>query len=281
MKLLITGATGFIGQHIVPKLLERNHEVTVVSRSAEKVSDLAWHKDVQRAIYDIHQPISDMPEMVAGCDAIIHLAWDGVLNYSSLSHFEENLPADYRFLKASVEAGVGHVLVSGTCYEYGLQTGCLSENMPAYPCNPYGLAKDSLRRFLQSLQVVLPFTLQWVRLFYMYGNGQNPNSLLAKLDRAIDDGEAVFNMSGGEQLLDYLPVEEVAHRLAVLVENPEIQGIINCCSGKPVSVRRMVEKRIAERQASIKLNLGYYPYRDYEPMAFWGNSEKLDKLLKP
>lgn len=279
MKLLVTGATGFIGQHVVPELLERNHEVIVTSRSADKIAGLPWHKNVQSVVWDIHDTNIDVPKKFTECEAVIHLSWLGVPNYTSLAHYEEVLPANYRFLKALVQAGVGHVLVSGTCYEYGMQTGCLSEESPTFPNNPYGLAKDTLRRFLQSLQAETPFILQWARLFYMYGAGQNPNSLLAHLDRAIDEGGPVFNMSGGEQLLDYLPVEEVARRLVRLVEHPELKGIINCCSGKPISVRRMVENRIAERQANIKLNLGHYPYRPYEPMAFWGNSEKIDHIL--
>jgi nucleoside-diphosphate-sugar epimerase len=106
----------------------------------------------------------------------------------------------------------------------------------------------------------------------MYGEGQNPNSLLTMLDQAIQRGDPSFNMSGGEQLRDYLPVTEVATRLVKLLEHPELSGVINICSGAPISVRRLVENRIAERDASIKLNLGSYPYPDYEPMAFWGGS---------
>ena len=112
--------------------------------------------------------------------------------------------------------------------------------------------------------------LQWVRLFYMYGLGQKPNSIIAQLDRAIDNGGSVFNMSGGEQLRDYLPVEKVARFLVSCVENKEIKGIIHCCSGDPISIRRLVEEHIAKRDAKIKLNLGYYPYSDHEAMAFWG-----------
>lgn len=279
MKILVTGATGFIGQHVVSGLLERNHRVIATGRSAEKISNFAWADDVQFVSHVIGDPGADIPREFLQCDAVIHLAWDGVYNCNLLSHFEDSLPANYRFLKCLIVEGVKHVLVSGTCYEYGLQTGCLKEDMPVFPNNPYALAKDALRRFLEVLQNENEFILQWARLFYMYGAGQNPNSLLAKLDQAIDAGETVFNMSGGEQLLDYLPVEEVSRRLVTLVENPRIQGIINCCSGKPVSVRRIVEKRIAARQANIRLNLGYYPYRDHESMAFWGNSEKLDRLL--
>ena len=85
-----------------------------------------------------------------------------------------------------VEAGVSQVLVTGTCFEYGMQNGPLSEQTAPQPSNPYGLAKNTLRLFLENLQRVQPFTLQWARLFYLHGEGQNPNSLLAALDRLID-----------------------------------------------------------------------------------------------
>jgi dTDP-6-deoxy-L-talose 4-dehydrogenase (NAD+) len=130
------------------------------------------------------------------------------------------------------------------------------------------------------LQTEIPFTLQWARLFYMHGEGQNPNSLLAMLDRAIEQDDQTFNMSGGEQLRDYLPVHQVASHLAVIVENREFNGMVNVCSGKPISVRRLVESRIAERQAGIRLNLGHYPYPDYEPMAFWGDASRLQALTE-
>ena len=112
----------------------------------------------------------------------------------------------------------------------------------------------------------------------MYGEGQNPNSLLPLLDKAIDRGDAVFNMSGGEQLRDYLPVTGVTERLVRLMEHPELSGIVNICNGVPISVRHLVENRIDERGANIKINLGHYPYPDYEPMAFWGDSKKFNVI---
>jgi dTDP-6-deoxy-L-talose 4-dehydrogenase (NAD+) len=95
---------------------------------------------------------------------------------------------------------------------------------------------------------------------------------LAQLDRAIDRGDESFDMSGGEQLRDYLPAGEVAARLVALAEHSELSQTVNICSGTPISVRKLVENRIAERNANITLNLGHYPYPDYEPMAFWGES---------
>ena len=279
MKILVTGASGFVGQHVISQLLERGHAVTAVARDEAKARNFAWFNHVRFIACDIHLPTTNPFGLFGQPDAAIHLAWSGLPNYSGLFHFEENLPVGYRFLKSMVEGGVNHLLVAGTCFEYGMQSGGLTEDMPTAPANPYALAKDTLRKFLQSLQLQHTFTLQWARLFYMYGEGQSPNSLLAQLDRAIEEGLSAFNMSGGEQLRDYLPVKEVASRLVSLLDYPECDGIVNVCSGVPISVRRLVERHLMERKSNIKLNLGYYPYSDYEPMAFWGSGDKLTRWL--
>lgn len=90
----------------------------------------------------------------------------------------------------------------------------------------------------------------------------------------------IFNMSGREQLRDYLPVEKVAERIVKISLQNTINGIINCCSGEPISIRKLVEDHIKKRSKSIKLNLGYYPYPDYVSMAFWGDRSKLEQILK-
>ena len=130
------------------------------------------------------------------------------------------------------------------------------------------------------LQTVHPFTLQWVRLFYLYGPGQNPKCLLSQLDAAIDRGDPVFRMSGGEQLRDYLPVEVIAQNIVSLALKHSNNGIVNLCSGKPISIRNLVEGWINEKNWNIKLDLGFYPYPDHEPMAFWGSNEKLLRIIE-
>ena len=280
MKVLVTGATGFVGRHVVPHLLTRGHSVVAVARDDAKARCFPWFGGVRFVSIDLYKPHDDLFTLLSRPDAVMHLAWPGLPNYTSLFHFEENLPADYRFLKSLVEAGGAHVMVAGTCFEYGMQSGCLSEDTVTQPANPYGLAKDTLRKSLQALQQQHSFSLQWCRLFYMYGPGQNPNSILAQLDRAIDDNEPVFNMSGGEQLRDYLAVDEVASKLTRLIERPRRPGIFNVCSGTPTSIRRLVETHVAERGAKIALNLGHYAYPEHEPMAFWGNATKLSLAME-
>lgn len=281
MKVLVTGATGFIGRHVVAQLLARGHEVIAVARDEARARNFAWFDRVRFIACDIHAPIDSPAERFGKPQAVMHLAWPGLPNYDALFHFERTLPADYRFLKSLVQGGVGHLLVTGTCVEYGMQSGALTEDLPPAPlASPYALAKDTLRKELQALQQQQAFTLQWARLFYMYGPGQSPNSVLAQLDRAIDSGEPVFNMSGGEQLRDYLPVDEVAARSVTLLEHPGCNGIVNICSGEPISVRRLVERHLARRGANIRLNLGHYPYSSDVPMAFWGDVNRLAAILQ-
>lgn len=279
MKVLVTGATGFVGRHVVQALLARGCEVRAVARNAETAADLSWINAVEFIAADIHAPTLNIQALTDGVDALVHLAWPGLPNYQALFHFEHNLMADYRFIKGAVEAGISQVLVTGTCFEYGLQSGPLSEQTAPQPINPYGLAKNTLRVFLQNLQQAQPFTLQWARLFYLHGEGQNPNSLLAALDRAIDAGDDSFNMSAGEQLRDYLAIETAAGYLAAILQQREFDGVINCASGQPISVRALVEQRLQARGSSIRLNLGHYPYPTHEPMAFWGVTDRLQQLL--
>ncbi|MNZ57713.1 dTDP-6-deoxy-L-talose 4-dehydrogenase (NAD(+)) [compost metagenome] len=279
MRILVTGATGFVGRHLVAALLTRGCAVRAVARNADTAQGMPWINDVEFVSADIHAADLDVSALTDGIDALAHLAWPGLPNYRALFHFEHNLMADYRFIKGAVEAGVKQVLVTGTCFEYGMQGGPLSESTEPRPSNPYGLAKHTLHLFLQNLQQEHPFTLQWARLFYLHGGGQNPNSLLAALDSAIDAGEQSFDMSAGEQLRDFLPIETAAGYLAAIVHQRDFDGVINCASGQPVSVRTLVEQRLRERGATLNLNLGHYPYPSHEPMAFWAVTERLQQLL--
>jgi dTDP-6-deoxy-L-talose 4-dehydrogenase (NAD+) len=268
MKIAVTGATGFIGRHVLSHLRKHTVDVTAVIRpSSTKASML---QDETVIALDMHNPPANAFELMGCPDVLIHLAWDGLPNYGSLHHYETELPSQYRFLKSLVGAGLPAMVVAGTCFEYGMQSGPLSVDCEARPANPYGYAKDALRRQLQFLRDQTPFALTWTRLFYLYGEGQSETSLFSQLKCAVERGDPVFNMSGGEQLRDYLDVAEAARRIINLALGDGNQHIVNVCSGKPISVRRLVETWIKDQGWSIQLNLGHYPYPTYEPMAFWG-----------
>jgi len=274
MRVIVTGGTGFIGNYVINTLLQKNIEVTVTGTNLKKAKKKKWFTKVEFITLDLHLPQSEIVlKKIASHDKLIHLVWRKLPNYKGLFHFEENLMPQYFFIKKLVELGLKDITITGTCFEYGLHDGCLSSDMPSDPKNPYALAKDTLRKFLQLLQNENVFRLKWIRLFYMFGEGQSEKSILRQLDLALEKGDMVFNMSGGEQLRDYLPVEEVSQRIVDTCLHETFDGIINCCSGNPISIRKFVENHLKKKEKNISLNFGYYPYTDFEPMAFWGQNK--------
>ena len=278
MRVAVTGANGFIGKHLLAELERRSLRATAIIRpSSKEPPELAKHAVIQMDLLD---PPPNAFELMGEPEVLIHLGWGGLPNHKSPHHFVEELPAQYRFLENLVKSGLGNMVVAGTCLEYGMTPGELREDMETRPASPYGLAKDTLRRRLEGLKQDQSFSLTWTRLFYVHGDGQAENSVLPQLKRAVERGDETFNMSGGEQQRDFVPVTEAARYLVSLATGNRDNGIVNVCTGQPRSVRDLVERRIRDNGWSIKLNFGYYPYPDDEPMAFWGNREKLDRCLE-
>ena len=279
MKILVTGATGFVGQHVINELLKYDHQIIAAVRNKNSLTHLPGTiKTIELDLDNLESNKNYFSE-TGNPDLLIHLAWQGLPNYKESFHIEKNLPSHSAFLKNMVNNGLQNLVVTGTCFEYGIKDGSLSEDMKSDPQNPYAIAKDQLGKFLEKLQQQNPVTLKWIRLFYMYGKGQNPNSLLSQLESALQKGDAVFNMSGGEQLRDYLPIETAAEYIVKIALQNKINGIINCCSGVPIKVKTFAENYLEKNKKKINLNLGYYPYPDYEAMAFWGDDKKLKTVL--
>ena len=280
-KVLVTGATGFIGNYVIQQLLQNNCAVIATSANEAKAAAFPWFNRVTYIPFNLEQFDEDVDyfRFFKEPDQLIHLAWEGLPNYKSAFHLDVNLPRHFSFVKNMILHGLRDVAITGTCFEYGMQEGCLREDMTVFPANPYAQAKNRLREQLQEFQQQQPFILKWIRLFYMFGKGQNPNSLLSQLDRALAAQEPVFNMSGGEQVRDYLPVEKVAEYIVTIAGQKQVTGIINCCSGQPVMLKDFVNDYLAQKKQTIALNLGFYPYPDYEPMRFWGDNTKLKNIL--
>jgi dTDP-6-deoxy-L-talose 4-dehydrogenase (NAD+) len=275
--VLVTGACGFLGRHLVAFLRGLpGVRVVAAGRDGERLKTLG----VEYAVWDLAQEQKEGYRRFGRPDTLIHLAWDGLNHYHDPAHLDTNLTQSYRFITSMVRQGVSSVAVAGTCYEYGLQSGCLSEEAAPAPTTCYARAKDELRRLLEEACRLDPFRLCWGRIFFLHGPGQNPKSLLPQLDRAIACGAERFDMSGGEQLRDYLAVQEAAALLAKLALQRSCAGIFNICSGVPVSVRHLVEGRIAAQGSQLLLNLGAYPYPEHEPMAYWGDATRSSLAAK-
>ena len=124
VKILVTGATGFVGQHLLPELLTQGHEITAVARNQTRAQTFSWFDQVAFVPCDIHDDVEHTPDILRKQDVAIHLAWPGLPNYNDVSHFEVTLPADVRFIEWLMEGNLQQLLVSGTCFEYGMRDGC-------------------------------------------------------------------------------------------------------------------------------------------------------------
>lgn len=251
----------------------------MTGRNEKKLADCRWSGDVVRVPLDLDNLPVNLRETLDNPVRCIHLAWPGLPNYNSDIHLKHNLPQSRAFLQQLVEEGVQDVLVAGTCFEYGMQEGELSEETPVLPDNPYGKAKDLLRREMEQYVEGKDCRFKWARIFYLNGEGQNPNSLFAQLESAIESGHSSFDMSGGEQVRDYLPVSVCVEYLVRIACHPSFSGTVNVCSGKNVKLIELVREYLQKQGGSIRLNLGVYPYPHWEPFRFWGNPEKLHALV--
>lgn len=277
MRIAVSGASGFIGQHVLHELHSRNLDAIALSQSAgNRYPQLGVSQWIE---LDIANPPRNPLETMGCPDVLIHLAWGGLPNYQSSHHVEVELPAQLSFLTACIRDGLKHVVVAGTCYEYGLASGKLKEDTPTQPCTQYGIAKDRLHEALLTLNREFEFELTWLRLFYLYGAGQSKKSLFHSLHAAIERGDRAFDMSGGEQMRDFLPIGEAARLIVELALRTDANGTFNICSGKPVMVKDVVRSWINASHSSITMNLGQLPYSPNESMAFWGCRKKLEHLL--
>jgi nucleoside-diphosphate-sugar epimerase len=272
--VIVTGATGFVGSHVVEQAVMLGLDVIATGRDADRFSALPFVRDVRFIASDLHDDPASISAIAEEASALIHLAWPDLPDYRNSRHVSQHLDADVRLLKILFDAGLRRLVGVGTCLEYGLREGQLDEAMPTDPQLAYPQAKDALRNQIETSLAGRDASFAWARLFYMHGPRQNPRSLLAQLDAAIERGDEEFAMSGGQQLRDYLPVEKVARRLLALARTNTASGIFNICSGVPVSIEDLVSAHIQKHGSTIRPKLGVYDYPDYEPMAFWGSTEK-------
>ena len=276
MKIAITGATGFIGQHVRNVLAKTDNDVVLVVRYVERVGDKSAREEIVAA--DLSQARTDWFELFGRPDVVLHLAWGGLPNYMDYYHVDVELPTQLRFLTALINSGLKKLVVTGTCYEYGLSSGALSEDQETNPNTPYGIAKDRLRKELFELRSTQHFDLTWARIFYPYGEGQSESSIYSQLTRAISDNEKEFAIGSGTQMLDFIQVTTVAKALLAFVTEIKGIGLINVGSGDPQTVIEFVERLISRFESNIVPKVGVINDREYESISFWSDNNLLDSL---
>jgi dTDP-6-deoxy-L-talose 4-dehydrogenase (NAD+) len=268
--ILVTGASGYIGRHVLAELAARGIACHALFRQPPTS---LLPSGITPIVGDIAHDIPDL-----GFTHCLHLAWGGLPDYHARTHLDIELPKHQVFLARLMARGLRQLVVTGTCLEYGMQSGALREDMAIAPTLPYAQAKAALFDWLMRNNPAAT-NLCWARLFYSYGEGQHANALYSQFCAAIARANTTFAMSGGQQQRDYLPVSTVAAYLVDMLLFEGDHGVVNICSGTPITVEALVQQWVRAYGHAITLELGRYPYPDYEPMAFWGDNAKLMRII--
>lgn len=273
MKVLVTGANGYLGQGIVKAILESGNEVIAADFATNNVDSRADRMDCN--MFEIDNPFTYFNTP----DVLLHLAWrDGFVHYSD-AHIED-LPKHYHFLEKMIKGGVKQVCVMGSMHEIGFFEGSINSNTPCHPTTPYGISKNALRELTEMLCKQNNTVFQWLRGYYIVGNSRYGSSIFSKITAAAEESKKEFPFTLGQNQYDFIDYPDFCTQVAATVVQNQVVGIINICSGRPEKLADRVERFIKENDYDIKLQYGAFPDRPYDSKAIWGDDTKIQRILK-
>ena len=272
MSLFLTGGTGFIGSHLLRQALEQGRNVTALRRAGSRPKlampgEPAW----------CETPFDQLgPKDFQGCTALVHMASVGVspqkATWQELMYW--NVAATIRMLEQAHAAGVRRVVMAGTFAEYGRSADRHDPIPPDAPLLPtYGYAASKAAAFAAAHAFAIEHGLEfcYLRIFSAFGEGQFAANFWPALKEAAERG-GDFEMTAGEQVRDYVPVETVAGAFLHAAERPDVVAgmpfVRNLGSGQPVSMREFAEHWWGRWGAKGALKVGALPYRANEVMRF-------------
>ena len=223
-KILITGATGFIGRHCLPLFVEKGYEVHAVSFSENdfSYSDVRWH---QVDLLNSQETASLVSSVIA--THLLHLAWyTEHKKYWTALENHDWVRASFDLVKAFRSYGGQRAVIAGTCAEYDWGQGrCSEDTTPLLPATLYGACRNELRQKIETFSKESGLSSAWVRIFFVYGPAEHPNRLVSSVIASLLEGKLI-PCSEGNQKRDFLYVEDVASAFVALLES-DFCGAIN------------------------------------------------------
>lgn len=270
-RVLLTGATGFVGRNAITPLIAKGYEVhAVTSKQAASAQGIHWHctnlldsKETAHLLTEIRPT------------HLLHFAW-----YAEPREFWRS-PENFRWLEASIallrhfrESGGQRVVMAGTCAEYDWNYGYCSEAVtPCRPATPYGVCKNALQETLRSFSTEEEISSAWGRIFFLYGPNEHPSRLVSSVITSLLHGDTA-RCSHGNQIRDFMHVEDVASAFVALLDSA-VEGPVNIASGRPVALREVVLAAADYLGARERVQFGVVPTSVNEPLLLVGDNRRL------
>ena len=268
-RVLLSGATGFLGQQILRTLQADGIDVRLIQRSNEKQSALPNNNSIFRTEDLFSESSQWLEQACEGIDTIIHSAWYVEAGkYLRSDRNMDCLIGTLNFAKAAVQAGVKRFVGIGTCLEYQSSNAQITTDNPLDPQTPYAAAKAATYLMLSQFLAEHNVEFAWCRVFYLYGENENPKRLFPYVRAQLEAGKPV-ELTSGNQIRDYLDVK-IAGRMIAEIAKDQKQGAFNICSGKPTTVRQLVEELADGYNARHLLRFGAKPENPDEEMVIFG-----------
>jgi nucleoside-diphosphate-sugar epimerase len=273
-RVLVTGASGFIGRHTLAPLCAAGLEVHAVTSRRPPAGASSrrchWHR-------------ADLLDADAGAllrevqpTYLLHCAWYAEPGaYWTAPRNLDWVQASLRLLRAFTDSGGRRAVFAGTCAEYAWQedTHCLEGRTPTYPATLYGAAKHGLHVVARAWAQQVDVTLAWGRIFFVYGPHEHPNRLVSGVVRALLRGEAA-RCTHGRQVRDFLYAPDLGAAFAALLLS-DVTGSVNMASGEPVRVADVVGAIAAATGHPELLRMGALPTQPHEPQRLTADVQRL------
>lgn len=274
MKVLITGAAGYMGKHVVKAFLNAGHDVYVSDFQFKGIDERATRVDVP-----IFSGDKDIYKQLGEPEVLVHLAWRDGFIHNSNAHMND-LSAHMTFLENMIDGGLKYLTVMGSMHEVGYWEGAITADTPCNPMTMYGIAKNAMRQALLLYCKDKDVNLHWLRAYYIYGDDMRGSSIFAKLCQAEEDGKEEFPFTSGKNKYDFIHVDELAKQIELASVQDKVNGVINVCTGQPMTLAEKVESYIKEHNFKIRLKYGAFPDRPYDSPGEWGDATLINQIME-
>lgn len=274
MKILITGANGYIGSKVVKYLCDLNVDIIAADIKNNNIDERATFIKT-----NLFEECEDWMSYFHNPDICLHLAWRDGFVHNSLKHMQD-LSAHFTFITNLIDHGIKQIACMGTMHEVGYWEGAIDENTPCNPLSQYGIAKNALRKAIELYAQQKGCKFQWLRAYYIFGEDAYGNSIFCKIRQAVQEGKKAFPFTSGKNKYDFIHIDELVKQISLSILQDEVLGIINVCSGKPVSLAEQIEWYIKFNNLPITLDYGKYPDRPYDSPCIYGDSRKIVDILR-